>query len=78
MVSRFRTAAEHKTTSTIYNHKQINMNRKLILDTLSLCTKSLKYILEDSGNLTSEQLLLLQSINETLQLAIAHIYTNRN
>lgn len=54
------------------------MNRELILDTLSLCTKSVKYILEDSDNLTSEQLLLLQAINETLHLAIAHIYTNRN
>lgn len=54
------------------------MNKELILDTLSLCTNSVKYILEDSDNLTSNQLLLLQSINETLQLAIAHIYTNRN
>lgn len=54
------------------------MNTKLVLDTLAQCVESVDFIIKDGANLTTPQTQLLETLNQSLQLVLAHIYiTNK-
>ena len=51
---------------------------KLVLDTLALSSKNLEFVLADGENLSSVQTELLATINQSIRLLVAFIYTKNN
>lgn len=53
------------------------MNTKLVSNTLAQCTDSVSLILKDGENLSTQQALLLETVKQSLQLALEHIRNDR-